>query len=45
MRLAETLKESNQACLRTLSGRVMPEMFNVYIKMYSEMEAQAWHGL
>eukprot|EP00435_Cladocopium_sp_Y103_P052576 s5_g16.t1 len=39
-RLSEALQESNKACLKTLSGRVMPEMLNVYIKMHAEMEGQ-----
>lgn len=38
--LSQTLKESNTNCLKTLSSRVMPEMFNAYLKMHVEMEGQ-----
>ncbi|CAJ1413139.1 unnamed protein product [Effrenium voratum] len=39
-RLSQALQESNKACLQTLSARVMPEMFNVFVKMQTEMEGQ-----
>eukprot|EP00927_Polykrikos_kofoidii_P041815 TRINITY_DN3566_c0_g1_i1.p1 TRINITY_DN3566_c0_g1~~TRINITY_DN3566_c0_g1_i1.p1 ORF type:complete len:1389 (-),score=303.85 TRINITY_DN3566_c0_g1_i1:301-4467(-) len=38
--LAEKLLEANRTCLRTLSGRVIPEMFSAYLKMHSEAEGQ-----
>eukprot|EP00931_Biecheleriopsis_adriatica_P086974 TRINITY_DN61502_c0_g1_i1.p1 TRINITY_DN61502_c0_g1~~TRINITY_DN61502_c0_g1_i1.p1 ORF type:complete len:1372 (+),score=411.46 TRINITY_DN61502_c0_g1_i1:140-4117(+) len=38
--LSTALQASNTACLRTLSGRVLPEMFSTYIKTYSEAEGQ-----
>ena len=39
-RLTEALQKDNQACLKTLQSRLMPEMLNVYIKMHAEMEGQ-----
>lgn len=35
-RLSRTLQESNGSCLRTLSTRVLPEMFKAYAKLYVE---------
>jgi len=34
--LSVTLCEANTNCLRTLSGRVMPEMFTTYIRLHTE---------
>ena len=31
--LSEATKESDLTCLRTLSSRVLPEMFNTYLKV------------
>lgn len=39
-RLTEALQKHNQACLKTLQSRLMPEMLNAYIKMHAEMEGQ-----
>jgi len=39
-RLSEALNESNRGCLKTLSARVMPEMFTAYVKIHGESEGQ-----
>lgn len=39
-KISEALKEANGQCLRTLSMRVMPEMFSAYVKLYPEGEGQ-----
>jgi len=39
-KLSEALKQANSQCLRTLSMRVMPEMFTAYVKAYPEGEGQ-----
>eukprot|EP00933_Yihiella_yeosuensis_P028517 TRINITY_DN2234_c0_g2_i1.p1 TRINITY_DN2234_c0_g2~~TRINITY_DN2234_c0_g2_i1.p1 ORF type:complete len:978 (+),score=249.09 TRINITY_DN2234_c0_g2_i1:273-2936(+) len=38
--ISAALKESNITCLRTLSTRIMPEMFNAYLKIHTEAEGQ-----
>jgi len=38
--LARALCDSNRQCLQTLSGRVLPEMFNAYLKVHAESEGQ-----
>lgn len=38
--LSKSLQESNLKCMRTLSGRVLPEMFNAFVKVYIEAGQQ-----
>jgi len=38
--LSEKLQESNRTCLKTLSSRVLPEMFSAFVKMHSEAEGK-----
>lgn len=37
-RIARDTQESNRACLQTLSGRVMPEMFNAFLRYHAEAD-------
>eukprot|EP00929_Paragymnodinium_shiwhaense_P100288 TRINITY_DN6250_c0_g1_i1.p1 TRINITY_DN6250_c0_g1~~TRINITY_DN6250_c0_g1_i1.p1 ORF type:complete len:1362 (-),score=479.40 TRINITY_DN6250_c0_g1_i1:136-4221(-) len=38
--MSEALVETNKGCLRTLSSRVMPEMFTTFVKMHAESEGK-----
>lgn len=38
--LAKAVQESNRSCLQTLSGRILPEMFNAYCKGHAEGQEQ-----
>eukprot|EP00930_Biecheleria_cincta_P067354 TRINITY_DN5388_c0_g1_i1.p1 TRINITY_DN5388_c0_g1~~TRINITY_DN5388_c0_g1_i1.p1 ORF type:complete len:1401 (+),score=326.79 TRINITY_DN5388_c0_g1_i1:64-4203(+) len=38
--LSSALQDQNRSCLQTLSGRVMPEMFNAFLKANAESEGQ-----
>lgn len=37
---SQALQESNRTCLQTLAARVLPEMFNTYLKVHVECEGQ-----